>query len=118
MQFANGIDDTDFENLIAKSLQVKVQVGNHKDGQLATAWSGAKTSTYVKHELLLRFLHRVSATCMALIQQHTGGPDDVTVEHNTMRSQLSNAPLYEAGPWAKLCKFPKLLMQPEPVPCL
>jgi len=110
MQFANGIDDTDFENLIAKSLQGKVC--NRKGGQLAT-WSGAKTSTYVKHELLLRFLHRVSATCMALIRPHTEEPDDATVEHNAIRSQPSNPPLHEAGPWAKLCKSPK----PEPVPC-
>ena len=110
MQFANGIDDTDFENLIAKSLQGKVC--NRKGGQLAT-WSGAKTSTYVKHELLLRFLHRVSATCMALIRPHTEEPHDATVEHNAIRSQPSNPPLHEAGPWAKLCKSPK----PEPVPC-
>ena len=109
MQFANGIDDTDFENLIAKSLQGKVC--NRQGGQLAT-WSGAKTSTYVKHELLEVFAP-VSATCMALIRPHTEEPHDATVEHNAIRSQPSNPPLHEAGPWAKLCKSPK----PEPVPC-
>ena len=50
---------------------------------------------------------------MALIRPHTEEPHDATVEHNAIRSQPSNPPLHEAGPWAKLCKSPK----PEPVPC-